>query len=270
MPARHRIRTRRSPGPVVALTNEHAGSDGDIFSHGFKLMGIGPLVGTRTWGGVDRHLAAAHARRRQRDDAAGVLVLVQAMSAGASRITAPIRRSKSTTRRRMQCGAEGPPARDRARDRARIRVEHLQKAKPEFGARPNLARSGSHASMTGVRCPEVSRYGQTLPGGSKRETAAMSRMSITPLPSMSAVGEEARLGPCACRSTDRAIVRSPGNSPRRRALTSPIRPARRDRPTVTKQLVLPPVLPEPSVTRHGDGVDARVQVVVAQREIHPR
>jgi tricorn protease len=39
-------------GPVVALTNEHAGSDGDIFAHGFKLMGIGPLVGTRTWGGV--------------------------------------------------------------------------------------------------------------------------------------------------------------------------------------------------------------------------
>ena len=39
-------------GPVVALANEHAGSDGDIFSHAFKLMGIGPLVGTRTWGGV--------------------------------------------------------------------------------------------------------------------------------------------------------------------------------------------------------------------------
>ncbi|HVF64541.1 MAG TPA: S41 family peptidase [Casimicrobiaceae bacterium] len=39
-------------GPVVALCNEHAGSDGDIFSHGFKLMGLGPLVGTRTWGGV--------------------------------------------------------------------------------------------------------------------------------------------------------------------------------------------------------------------------
>jgi tricorn protease len=39
-------------GPVVALTNEHAGSDGDIFSHSFKLMGIGLLVGTRTWGGV--------------------------------------------------------------------------------------------------------------------------------------------------------------------------------------------------------------------------
>jgi tricorn protease len=39
-------------GPLVALTNEHAGSDGDIFSHCFKLMGIGKLVGTRTWGGV--------------------------------------------------------------------------------------------------------------------------------------------------------------------------------------------------------------------------
>jgi tricorn protease len=34
------------------LTNEHAASDGDIFSHGFKLMKLGPLVGKRTWGGV--------------------------------------------------------------------------------------------------------------------------------------------------------------------------------------------------------------------------
>ena len=39
-------------GPMVALTNEHAGSDGDIFSHAFKLMGLGPLIGKRTWGGV--------------------------------------------------------------------------------------------------------------------------------------------------------------------------------------------------------------------------
>ena len=39
-------------GPMVALTDEHAGSDGDIFSHSFKLMGLGPLIGTRTWGGV--------------------------------------------------------------------------------------------------------------------------------------------------------------------------------------------------------------------------
>lgn len=39
-------------GPIVALTNEGAGSDGDIFSHAFKMLGLGPLVGKRTWGGV--------------------------------------------------------------------------------------------------------------------------------------------------------------------------------------------------------------------------
>jgi tricorn protease len=39
-------------GPIVALTNEQAGSDGDIFSHGFKMMKLGPLLGKRTWGGV--------------------------------------------------------------------------------------------------------------------------------------------------------------------------------------------------------------------------
>ncbi|MEU5879042.1 PDZ domain-containing protein [Spirillospora sp. NPDC047279] len=39
-------------GPIVALTNELAGSDGDIFCHAFKLRGLGPLVGRRTWGGV--------------------------------------------------------------------------------------------------------------------------------------------------------------------------------------------------------------------------
>ena len=39
-------------GPIVALTNELAGSDGDIFCHSFKLLKLGPLVGKRTWGGV--------------------------------------------------------------------------------------------------------------------------------------------------------------------------------------------------------------------------
>ena len=39
-------------GPMLALTNEYAGSDGDIFSHGFKMMKLGPLLGKRTWGGV--------------------------------------------------------------------------------------------------------------------------------------------------------------------------------------------------------------------------
>jgi tricorn protease len=39
-------------GPMVALTNEYAGSDGDIFCHAFKLYRLGPLIGKRTWGGV--------------------------------------------------------------------------------------------------------------------------------------------------------------------------------------------------------------------------
>lgn len=39
-------------GPIVGLTDEYSGSDGDIFSHNFKQMKIGPLVGKRTWGGV--------------------------------------------------------------------------------------------------------------------------------------------------------------------------------------------------------------------------
>ena len=39
-------------GPMVAITNERAGSDGDIFTHCFKLLGLGPVVGKRTWGGV--------------------------------------------------------------------------------------------------------------------------------------------------------------------------------------------------------------------------
>jgi tricorn protease len=39
-------------GPLVALTDENAGSDGDIFSHSFKMLGLGPLIGKRTWGGV--------------------------------------------------------------------------------------------------------------------------------------------------------------------------------------------------------------------------
>ncbi|MGH2344221.1 MAG: S41 family peptidase, partial [Chloroflexota bacterium] len=39
-------------GSLVMLTNEQAGSDGDIVSHTFKLMGLGPLIGKRTWGGV--------------------------------------------------------------------------------------------------------------------------------------------------------------------------------------------------------------------------
>jgi tricorn protease len=39
-------------GPVVAVTDEFAGSDGDIVTAAIKILGLGPVVGTRTWGGV--------------------------------------------------------------------------------------------------------------------------------------------------------------------------------------------------------------------------
>ncbi len=39
-------------GPLVAIADGDAGSDGDIFTHSFKQLGLGPVVGTRTWGGV--------------------------------------------------------------------------------------------------------------------------------------------------------------------------------------------------------------------------
>jgi len=39
-------------GPMVALIDQYAGSDGDIVALGFRQRGLGPLIGTRTWGGV--------------------------------------------------------------------------------------------------------------------------------------------------------------------------------------------------------------------------
>jgi tricorn protease len=39
-------------GPLVAIANERCGSDGDVFVHAWKRLGLGPVVGTRTWGGV--------------------------------------------------------------------------------------------------------------------------------------------------------------------------------------------------------------------------
>ena len=39
-------------GPVVALADECAGSDGDIVTAAIRLLRLGPVVGARTWGGV--------------------------------------------------------------------------------------------------------------------------------------------------------------------------------------------------------------------------
>lgn len=57
------------PGHMVVLCNEHTGSDGEAFAEGFRRLGFGKVIGTRTWGGeiwlsssnslVDRGIATA-------------------------------------------------------------------------------------------------------------------------------------------------------------------------------------------------------------------
>jgi tricorn protease len=39
-------------GPKVMIINENAGSGGDLLPYMFRKMEIGPLIGTRTWGGL--------------------------------------------------------------------------------------------------------------------------------------------------------------------------------------------------------------------------
>jgi tricorn protease len=39
-------------GPLVLLIDEGTGSDGEVAAWAFRKMGLGPLVGARTWGGV--------------------------------------------------------------------------------------------------------------------------------------------------------------------------------------------------------------------------
>ncbi|UCG28515.1 MAG: PDZ domain-containing protein, partial [Bacteroidales bacterium] len=56
-------------GHIVVLINERTASDGEAFAEGFRRLGLGELIGTRTWGGeiwlssnnflVDRGIATA-------------------------------------------------------------------------------------------------------------------------------------------------------------------------------------------------------------------
>jgi tricorn protease len=39
-------------GPMVTVSDEYAGSDGDIVTAAIRILGLGPVVGARTWGGV--------------------------------------------------------------------------------------------------------------------------------------------------------------------------------------------------------------------------
>ncbi|MBM3326174.1 MAG: hypothetical protein FJY65_04200 [Calditrichaeota bacterium] len=53
--ARHGLKYRRPStaffGFMAAVCNGETGSDGETFTEGFKSLGLGPVIGTRTWGG---------------------------------------------------------------------------------------------------------------------------------------------------------------------------------------------------------------------------
>ncbi|MFW5947325.1 MAG: S41 family peptidase, partial [Gemmatimonadota bacterium] len=38
-------------GHMVVLVDQHTASDGEAFAEGFRRLGLGPVIGTRTWGG---------------------------------------------------------------------------------------------------------------------------------------------------------------------------------------------------------------------------
>ena len=52
-------------GPQVMLINGWSGSGGDAFPFYFRAGGLGPLIGTRTWGGLIGISGAPAARRRR-------------------------------------------------------------------------------------------------------------------------------------------------------------------------------------------------------------
>ncbi|MGH3858428.1 S41 family peptidase [Actinokineospora sp.] len=54
VPRRGQPRTwppRAVDGPMAVVADEYTGSDGEVFCEAFRLAGLGPVVGVRTWGG---------------------------------------------------------------------------------------------------------------------------------------------------------------------------------------------------------------------------
>jgi tricorn protease len=48
----HSYPEEASRGPIVAIADEFAGSDGDIVTAAIRSLRLGPVIGARTWGGV--------------------------------------------------------------------------------------------------------------------------------------------------------------------------------------------------------------------------
>ena len=62
-------------GPKAMLINAWSGSGGDAFPYYFRAAGLGPLIGTRTWGGLIGYSGCSGAARRRPADGAHLLVL---------------------------------------------------------------------------------------------------------------------------------------------------------------------------------------------------
>ncbi|MCK7492560.1 MAG: S41 family peptidase [Comamonadaceae bacterium] len=164
-PADAATRTSRAAGPVVALTNEHAGSDGDIFSHGFKLMGIGPLVGKRTWGGVigiwPRHTLVDGTETTQPEFSFWF------SDVGWRR--RELRHRPADRGRQRAAGRRSPAATASSRRRSRWRWSAVARAAwrgRDFGPRPRLARAAAAAARMSAR------RAQRFPGGAVNSFAA--------------------------------------------------------------------------------------------------
>ena len=124
---------------MVALANEQSGSDGDIFSHNFKLMGLGPLVGKRTWGGVigiwPRHKLADGTETTQPEYSFWFKDVGWAVENYGTEPTIDVENTP-------QDDAHGPGGHDRqlaaALAEALAAIERVGVAKPGFGPRPVL------------------------------------------------------------------------------------------------------------------------------------
>ena len=95
-------------GPKVMMINESAGSGGDALPFCFKLRKLGPLVGTRTWGGLVGTLGVPP----QRSTAAGSLLRLSLSTIcrenRMSKISESLRISKSRIRRQTQPTGNDP------------------------------------------------------------------------------------------------------------------------------------------------------------------
>ncbi|MNS13886.1 hypothetical protein D3C72_454900 [compost metagenome] len=124
-------------GPMVAITNQHAGSDGDVFSHCFKLLNLGPLIGKRTWGGVvgvwPRHALVDGTLTTQPEFAFWFEDVGWSIE---NHGTEP---DVEVDIRPQDWAADRDPQLERAIEMTRQMLEANPPAKPDFSKRPNLA-----------------------------------------------------------------------------------------------------------------------------------